>query len=150
MINDFLKLETAKEKLVRLGASKLANILLVIIVATIAVHRYKDDVREYLVSIIREEVKQAVIQADSKTYREIKGVSIDVNSLKDSIGSISDSQKRLQKLNHITLDAVLEQKSKVEILEELYKSGMNGWGWKNEKKNSSPCPTPLELAESIK
>ena len=44
-------------------------------------------------------------------------------------------KKKVQKLNYITLDAVLEQKTKLEILEELYKSGMNGWGMTPVKKN---------------
>jgi predicted nuclease with TOPRIM domain len=149
MINDFLKLETAKEKLVKLGASKLANILILIIAGVVAVSTYKDDFREYMVGDIERNMNE-FHKGQQELRRGQNEMQRDIRKLKDSVKSMKDGQSRLQRLNHITLDAVLEQKTKVEILEELYKSGMNGWGWTNEKKNSSPCPIPFDLAESIK
>ena len=146
MLNDIKSFFSVKNSIVQLGANKLANILIFLIISFVVVNNYKDEVKIYLENMVREQIEQAVKNASDKTSGEINEVKYQVSILNDSLSAFNERQKKVQKLNYITLDAVLEQKTKLEILEELYKSGMNGWGMTPVKKKSSSGPTLLNLA----
>ncbi len=141
MLNTFLKYDAAKSSLVKLGAAKLADIIILAVALTIAAPH----IRDYFIDDVKEDISDV---KDSQTIISKNQAVIlrEVEQHGRKIDSTNAQVEQTAKKQDIIINAMVDNKSSIELLKDLYKSGVPGWTFYPVKKKTYNSQTPLELA----
>jgi len=129
MLNNFLKYDTAKKTLVNLGATKLADII-ILSVALVVAAPY---VRDYLTAETRQDLKE-VKKNQVQIAKNQATLFITQKNHSRKIDSTNLELAETNRKQDVIIQAIVESKSKIELLKELYKSGVPGWTFYPVKK----------------
>ena len=129
MLNNFLKYDTAKKTLVNLGATKLADIILFAFLLIISAPH----IRNYITA----ETNDSLLEVKKNQAVMSKNQAILLQTVERHGRKIDSTNRELAETNRkqdVIIQAIVESKSKIELLKELYKSGVPGWTFYPVKK----------------